>query len=97
MAQHVAQKDQVRPSSYARKPNYEPANCSLLKTVQPSGDPYEEAEDYIKEHPERNCCTVENDGKVKQWQLPPLAKVQLRPKNGPTFYYDVILNVPAMN
>lgn len=78
---------QERDDPYVKKRNFEPTNCSPGDTVQVNDDPYKEAADYIKNNPASNCCTVEG-GKVKQWQLPAGAKVQLRNKNGPTFYYD---------
>lgn len=72
---------------YVKKRNSEPTNCSLINTVQADDDPYEEAKAHIKENPASNCCTVEGR-KVKQWQLPPNASVQLMKKDGSTFYYD---------
>ena len=76
----------MRDVPYVKNRNSEPTNCSPGNTVQ-AKDPYKEAGDYIKKNPASNCCTVEG-GTVKQWKLSAGAKVQLRDKSGPTFYYD---------
>ena len=75
-----------RADSYGRERNSEPTNCSLGDTVQ-TDDPYNVAAAYIKQKPASHCCTVEGQN-VKQWKLPNGAKVQLRNKDGSTFYYN---------
>ena len=68
----------------------EPANCGPpLATVQLSGDPQVEVRKLIGNDYATVFCTLDKRGTLKKWKLPPgTTRVQLRPRNGLTFYYD---------
>ena len=82
----MSQDPPERADSYDKKRNSEPTNCSPGDTVQ-TDDPYNVAVAYIKQKPASHCCTVEGRN-VKQWKLPDGATVELRSKDGSTFYYN---------
>lgn len=78
-----------RADPFKKEHGYEPTNCSKLDSFQANGDPYVAAQDFIKQDPARNCCTVESSKRVSKWQLPPKAEVHLRRvSDNITFYYN---------
>jgi len=78
-------------SQFSKKRGYEPRNCNKLAYQRKLKDPYGAAQQYINKNPERNCCTIEIDKSVQQWQLPPdepKVILQKAAKSSTTFYYN---------
>jgi len=80
---------------FSKKQDKEPANCGPpVSTVQLSGDPEVEVRKLIGTNYGTVFCTLDKRGTLKKWQLPPgTTRVQLRPRNGSTFYYHVTLEL----
>ena len=77
--------EEVLGSAYQKLRGYKPTNCvNAGKTSS-----YEKARDFINENKERNCCNVERDKSVQEWQLPHDKQKVLIMKadSGTTLYY----------
>lgn len=77
-----------------RKPGVKPSNCTKTGSLQSMDDPYLKARYYIKQKPERICCTIDGGGWVTKWKVRDRAKVKLSSTDSrTTFYYHYKLSV----
>ena len=77
--------EEVLGSVYQKLRGYKPTNC----VNEGKTSSYEKARNFINKNKERNCCNVERDKSVQEWQLPHDKQKVLIMKadSGTTLYY----------